>query len=172
MLRIIKRMNDLRFSDLMEVYMESNSTTERQIHSFRTPFEQLRETELDFYAYLKSVFFQQKNSFYAVWESGGRYVSALRIEPYCDGFLLCGLETAPYARQQGYAYQLISATIAHLAEQGSGTIYSHVLKKNTASRKVHEKCGFHICKDYAVYSDGSVLHSSYTLVYDYKKSET
>ena len=172
MLRIVDRMRDLRFAELMDVYIESNTANGTEKYPYSSPFEQLREAETDFYHYLSSVFFRQACSSYFVWEADGRYLSALRLEPYCDGFLLCGLETAPSARRQGCAYNLICATITHLAEQGSGTLYSHVSKKNTASLKVHERCGFYISRDYAVYSDGSVHHNSFTLVCDYKKSET
>ena len=62
---------------------------------------------------------------------------------------------------------LIQAVQSYLKEQGSGVIYSHVSKKNTASLGIHKKCGFEDFKDYAVYSDGSVLHSDVTLVYKY-----
>ena len=172
MLRIVHKLNDLRFSELMQVYAETNAVNGKEMYPAHTPFEQLREVELDFYTYLQTVFFCQENSFYAIWEAEGRYLSALRIEPYADGLLLCGLETVPIARQQGYAYKLIIAVINYLAKRGSVTIYSHVSKQNSASLNTHVKCGFSIIKDHAVYSDGSVLHSSYTLAYEYKKSET
>ena len=167
MLLIIGKINDLRFTDLMEVYIESNTANGIEKYPYLSSFEQLREAETDFYQYLSSVFFRQQAAIYFIWEEDGRYLSALRIEQYDDGLLLCGLETVPSARGQGYAFNLISAVLSHLAEHGSGTIYSHVSKKNLASLKAHEKCGFQIMKEYAVYSDGSVLHNSYTLIKEY-----
>ena len=172
MLKIIKSMHELRFSELMQVYLEGNIENGRELYPDYSSAEQLREAEQDFYQYLASVFFRQENSFYAVWEADDRYTAALRLEPYADGLLLCALETAPDARRKGYATELIHAVQAHLAEQGSGTVYSHVSKRNAASLAVHQKCGFQIHKDHAVYSDGTVLHSSLTLIFPYKKSET
>ena len=127
--------------------------------------------EMNFYHYLNSVFFRQTDSFYAVWEISGRYLSALRIEPYLDGYLLCALETKPKERKKGYACELIQSVIGYLAEQGSGILYSHVSKENFASLAVHKACGFEISKNYAVYADGSVLLNNYTLVREYEKSE-
>lgn len=173
MLRIVHRMNELRFSELMDIYIEGNIENGSDCYPNLLPSQQIREAEQDFYQYLNDVFFRQEGSFYALWELDGCYLSALRLEPYEDGLLISALETLPNVRQQGYASRLICAVIEHLAEQGSGTLYSHVSKKNAASLKAHMKCGFRIIKDHAVYSDGSVLHSSYTLAYDYNKnSET
>ena len=156
----------------MGVYEESNALNGAERYP-EQPFNvQLREAELDFYQYLSDVFFRQANSFYGVWVEHGIYVSALRIEPYLDGFLLCALETSPVARCNGYACRLISAVIQYLAEQGSGILYSHVSKRNTASLHTHFKCGFQVIKDHAVYSDRSVHTNCYTLSIEYKKSET
>lgn len=167
MLKIIETMGQLRFSDLMDIYIEGNIENGGARYPGLSPSQQLREAELDFYQYLNDVFFKQKESFYALWEAEGRYLSALRLEPFHDGLLLSALETAPEARQRGYAAQLIAAVTAYLAEQGSGVIYSHVSKRNLPSVKTHQKCGFQIIADHAVYSDGSVLHSSYTFAYKY-----
>lgn len=170
MLRIVSKMSDLRFSDLMQVYIKGNRENGKIYHN-QTAAEQLRSAENDFYHYLNSVFFKQPDSFYCIWEDGGAYKAALRLEPYQDGYLLCALETAPEARRQGYATTLIAQTIACLAKKGDGIVYSHISKGNTRSLCVHKKCGFEIIKDYARYSDGSVLHNHYTLSYSYKKSE-
>jgi len=94
------------------------------------------------------------------------------MEPYSDGFLLCALETAPDSREHGYATALVLEVLDYLSQQGSGTVYSHVSKRNQSSLAVHKKCGFEIIKDYAVYSDGSVLQNCFTLTNMYKKSET
>ena len=156
----------------MEIYTEGNIENGRDNYPGMSVQEQLREAEQDFYQYLQSVFFRQKDSFYAIWEADDRYCSALRLEPYADGLLLCALETVPEARRQGYASALIKTVLEYLSGQGSGVLYSHVSKRNVPSLKVHEKCSFEIIKDHAVYSDGSVLNSHVTLACVYEKSET
>ena len=171
MLKLILSMSDLRFSDLMKVYSESNTLNGVEQYGHLSESEQLNLVEMDFYHYLHSVFFHQDHSFYAVWEESDQYYCALRIEPYQNGFLLCALETLPSVRQKGYARKLIQSVIAYLNEKGSGILYSHISKKNKPSLAVHIACGFEIIQDYAVYSDGSVMRNHYTLTYKYKKSE-
>ena len=172
MISLIKSMGQLKFSELMSVYAESNSLNGKEFYSGLPKESQIYEAEQDFYRYLKDVFFRQERSFYAVWEADRHYLAALRVEPYQDGMLICALETLPVARGQGYASKLISAVLNHLAETSCSKVYSHVSKRNLPSIKTHTKCGFRIIKDHAVYSDGSVLHNSYTLLFDSKKSET
>ena len=99
-------------------------------------------------------------------------MSALRVEPYQSGMLICGLETLPELRRQGYASKLILAVLRYLATIGNMQVFSHVSKRNLSSLGTHLKCGFEILKNHAVYTDGSVLHTSYTLLFEYKKSET
>ena len=171
MLKLIHTISDLNFAELMNVYSESNMLNGAELYGNLTESEQLYMAEMDFYHYLNSVFFRQFDSFYAVWELSGRYISALRIEPYMDGYLLCALETSPQERRKGHACSLIHNVQEYLAEQGSGVLYSHVSKRNPASLRVHTRCGFEAVKDYAVYSDGSVLRNHYTLAYTYRKSE-
>ena len=172
MLMIAEHMGQIRFSDLMDVYYESNILNGREKYPDYSSHRQLLEAEQDFYQYLSSVFFLQKDSFCAIWVADGNYQASLRIEPYKDGYLLCALETKPAARQRGYAAALIVAVQDYLAQKGSGVLYSHISKKNLPSLAVHQKCSFEIIQDYAVYADGSVLSGSYTLEYRYKKSET
>ena len=129
--------------------------------------EQVRNIEQDFYCYLNSVFFQQPDSYYAIWEEHGRYLTAVRIEPYTNGLLLCGLETLPQMRRRGYATSLMRALMDHLRKQGRGTLYSHVSKINNASLSLQLQFGFQIIEDYAILSDASVSHSYYTLRYKY-----
>ena len=121
--------------------------------------------EQSFYQYLKDIFFPADGAFYAIWEADGCYVSALRIEPYRDGLLLAGLETAPDHRQKGYALLLVQAVQKMLSEKGPVTIYSHVRKNNHPSRKLHEKSGFRMISDSAAYIDGSVSFRACTYRY-------
>lgn len=155
----------------MNVYLEANLENGKEQYPFESANGQLRRTEEDFYQYLNAVFFRQEDSFYCIWEEKCSYLTALRLEPYRDGVLLCALETAPGARNQGYGTKLVRTVIEYLSRYGSGVIYSHVSKKNPASLSLHKKCGFKSIKDYAVYSDGSILHSHITLTLNYEKSE-
>lgn len=172
MLKVVQSIGQLNFSAMMNIYIEGNLENGKMNYPDDPEPQQLLKAEQDFYHYLDSVFFQQKDSWYAIWKAEGRDVSALRIEPYQDGYLMCALETAPSDRRRGYATALLISVQNYLSRQGSGILYSHVSKKNTASLSTHQKCGFQIIKEHAVYSDGSVLMNHFTLAYSYKKSET
>ena len=167
MLIITDSLSKLSFSQLMEVYIEGNRENGEENYPDCSAAEQLLYAEQDFYNYLRSVFFQQRGSFYAIWLDDGCYKAALRVEPYHDGYILCGLETRPEARRQGYATILITEVIKFLSKKSPGVLYSHISKKNTASLKAHYKCGFEKILEHAIYTDGSVITSSYTVVIRY-----
>lgn len=159
MLIIAKSMKDLSFSALMEIYIEGNMENGQDNYPEEPEYRQIMLVEQDFYNYLSQVFFRTDGAVYLIWEERGKYVSALRLEPYQDGLLLEALETAPDQRQKGYAKTLI---LAALGEFDGKKIYSHVSKRNTTSIRTHEVCGFEKILDHAVYADGSVLRSSVT----------
>jgi len=165
MVKIVNGMNQLKFSELMYVYSEANMDNGAERYPNLSVDAQIREAEVDFYNYLNDVFFQTDGAFYAILELNCRYVSALRMEPYRDGWLLCALETAPNERNRGHAFNLIRSSLDYLRTFNSKKVYSHVSKDGWASIATHMKCGFRIEKDHAVYLDGSVLHSCYTMVY-------
>lgn len=162
MLIIAKSLRDLRFSELMQVYGQSNREAAQERKNL-PPMFALELAEQDFRQYLQQVFFRTPGAVCCIWEESGRYVSALRLESYKDGQLLAALETAPNCRRQGYGEALIRAVQQHL---GSGKLYSHVDKRNTASLRIHEKCGFRVISDCAVYISGSVDYRCCTLVYE------
>ena len=163
MLQIVTSMRALDFASLMDIYEEGNRENGRENYP-REPEEVQRFlAEQDFHQYLRECFFTTPGAFYALWKPVGIAVSALRMEPYRDGLLLAALETAPAHRKKGHAAALIQAV---LAEVGDRKIYSHVSKRNKASLRTHEVCGFRKILDYAVYADGSVLQSSVTLCYE------
>lgn len=164
MLKIVYKLHDLCFSDLMQVYAEGNRENGAIQHPEASEKEQLLLAEQDFYAYLQE-FFRDNRSFYALWASGGRYVAALRIEPYADGLLLEALETAPEARGRGYAKALVRETLAYLDSNADIPVYSHVRKRNFASLAVHQACGFERIQEHAVLIDGSVMHNCCTFRY-------
>ena len=159
MVKIISRMRDLNFSQLMEVYAQSNEENAREFFPELDANESLLQAEQDFYAYLRDCFFTTQGACCAVWEEKGRYVSALRLEPYGDGLLLAALETAPEARRKGYAKRLVSQVL----QETDVPVYSHVHKQNRASLELHLQCGFERISEQARYVDGTVNDRCCTL---------
>ena len=145
---------------LMKVYAETNCKTAREEWPDLPEGFALEKTERDFHDYLQGVFFRTDGAVYALWEVDGKYVSALRLEPYKDGLLIEALETAPDQRRKGYGRALVQA-VMHSVEYKK--LYSHVEKRNSASLKLHESCGFVRELDLAVYIDGSVNYRSCTM---------
>ena len=165
MLIIAKNLRELSFGKLMEVYREGNLENGQELWPDEPEGRQIALAEQEFYNYLQQIFFRTADARYLIWEEDGRYISALRLEPYEDGLLLEALETAPECRRMGYGTWLIQAA---LQSAGDTKVYSHVSKWNTASLRTHEKCGFVKEKDYAVYTDGSVNDRCVTLCYQHK----
>ena len=159
MLVIAKSLGALNFGQLMAVYEQSNRENGAEFWPDLSEGQQILRVEQDFYQYLRECFFTTEGAVYALWSPAGEYVSALRLEPYQDGLLLEALETAPGQRRKGYAADLITAVLQMVGET---KVYSHVSKRNTASLRTHEKCGFHRVLEHAVYADGSVLTTSCT----------
>lgn len=160
MLKLFHKLRELDFEQLMAVYEEGNRENAVEFFPDDTPDVQLERAKQSFEEYLREDFFRVPGAFYAVWEQGGEYVSALRLEPYEDGWLLEALETKPLERRKGYAAQLIAAAIEKIP---NGPVYSHVGKRNAASMAVHLKCGFIKILDHAKYVDGTITHYSVTL---------
>lgn len=171
MLRVARNMGKLSFGALMEVYIDANREHGALLAPEEPEARQIALSEQEFYSYLHDSFFAHSGALYCIWEENGKYVSALRLEPYRDGLLLEALETAPSQRRKGYAAQLIRAVQQLLAQQGSVRLYSHVSKRNEASLKTHLSCGFEIELDYASFVDGSVNHRSYTMRFEKNISE-
>ena len=165
MLIAAKSINDLHFGKLMEVYEQSNREAAEDRKNL-PPMFALQLAEQDFRQYLREVFFRTAGPVCFVWEENDQYVTALRLEPYRDGLLLAALETSPSQRRKGYAASLIREVQACLRQQGEVKIYSHVNKRNVASLRTHEKCGFRIVSDCAVYLSGSVDYRCCTLCYE------
>lgn len=165
MLTICKKLHQIRFGELMEVYCESVAESGKAFYPNLSKNEQIIQAQQDFYAYLQQDFFTKEEDIYCIWEENGRYVCALRLEHYRDGLLLEALETRPECRKQGYAEKLIRAVQTLVGEQ---KIYSHISKKNVASQTVHQRCGFEKILNHARYADGSVNDRSGTYLYQAK----
>ncbi len=153
MISYVNRLSELNFGKLMEVYEEGNRENGADLYPEEGPEQQLLFAEQNFYQFLSETFFKTPGAVYALWEEDGRYISALRLEPYRDGLLLEALETRPDQRRRGYAGALMAQV---LADKGGQPIYSHILKGNIASVKTHERAGFRKILNYSVYVDGSV----------------
>ena len=153
MLITAKNLRDLSFGKLMEVYADENRKNGKMLWPDEPEYRAIALAEQDFYHYLQQVFFRTAGTCYQIWELDGKYVSALRLEPYRDGLLLTALETAPAYRGRGYAAMLVKAALQSAAGMN---VYSHVDKRNIASLRTHTKCGFSQVLDYAHYTDGSV----------------
>lgn len=132
MLKIAYRAAELDLGQLCRVYEQSCAEAGAQKYPHLGSNEQFLAAQQDLYGQVRC-FYNIKNAFYAVWIEDGSYVSALRIEPYKDGLLLTGLETAPEARGRGYATSLAEAVLLELSEKGTVSVYSHIQKRNAAS---------------------------------------
>ena len=159
MLHMVRKMRDLDFSALMEIYEEGNRENGEELWPELSAGQQILNAEQAFYQYLRECFFATPEAVYCIWQENGKCVSALRLEPYQDGLLLEALETAPELRGRGYASDLIRAV---LQQFGDRKIYSHVSKRNAASLRTHEKNGFHRIAEHAVYADGSYMANHVT----------
>ena len=162
MLIVAKYLREIAFGKLMDVYQEGNLENGQDRWPDEPAGRQIALAEEDFYHYLQQVFFKTDGAVYLIWEERGKYVSALRLEPYRDGLLLTALETHPQMRRRGFAEKLVKAALEYAEDLA---VYSHVSKTNIASARTHEKCGFEKMLDYAVYADGSVNNRSCTLHY-------
>ncbi len=167
MLRIVDSLNQLPFSALMEIYIEGNAENGQEKYPELPPAQQLAEAEQDFYAYLK-IFFRQTDSRYFLWEEAGRYVSALRVEPYESGYLIAALETEPSRRNCGYAKTLLQEVLFWIEKHNPAPVYSHISKANKPSLVVHKAVGFAEFLPHSRYADGSVSHNALTLRYEKK----
>lgn len=163
MLKIIRSMHQIEFFQLTQVYEKSLWEDARSYPDNSSEFEVVRKAEDRFYDYLMGWLYESKENMLFVWEHDGRYVSAVRLEPYKDGYLISGLETKPSEYNKGFAKQLLREVVSHVRQQGNARIYSHVEKKNAASLAVHRCVGFTVIDDVAVYIDGTVTTNSFTL---------
>lgn len=160
MLLIKTRLEDIDFRQLMDIYVEGNVENAAYFWPDIPEDERIPKAEQSFHDYLQTDFFAQENARYFIREIDGRYVAALRLEPYQDGLLIEALETRPDCRRQGHAFALIEAVKATVPDR----LYAHISKRNTASLRTHEKCGFRRISGQAVYSDGTVNENHCTVV--------
>ncbi|MBO4471181.1 MAG: GNAT family N-acetyltransferase [Clostridia bacterium] len=148
MLRKITEYRDLDERKLMDVYSESNYENTDYFFPEETDKEKaVRQVEAGFLDFLKNDFFSKPEAAVWVYEESGTWFSALRTCRVRDVYFLEALETRPDQRKKGYAALLLSAVADALKKQGPFRLYDCVSKRNTASLKTHEKCGFRIVSE-------------------------
>lgn len=167
MLKIIKRPEDLDIRQLMHVYEETNRINGAREYGNLAENLQVLYAEQDFYGYLR-IFFSDRSSRYAVWAPEGIYKAAVRMERYCDSWIITGLETAPEERRRGYAAALLGSVIAYMKENDPAKLYSHIENTNFPSLQLHEKIGFQKISNGAIYIDGSFHNESCTYCMEIK----
>lgn len=134
---------------LMGIYAESNLENTR----FFCPEESDKEVavgrvESGFLSFLENEFFTWAKATCWVLERDGVWVSALRTSEVQSGvYYLEALETRPECRKKGYGSRLLSAVLEEMKSEGAFRLCDCVDKKNTASLKTHEKCGFRIVSE-------------------------
>lgn len=161
MLLLCTKFSELDFEQLMVVYEQSNLENGSIYFPDDSPRQQMMKAEQEFGDYLRRDFFSVKGAYYCIWAANGAYLSALRLEPYKDGLLLCALETKPSARRKGHATALLKAAL----DDVDLPVYSHIRKDNRASVAVHRACGFRFHHEGARFLDGSVSAKSDTYVF-------
>ena len=144
MLIVAKDVSDLRVFTLAEVY-DLYTLDEGQ----------------DFYGFLSEDFFP--NGICCVWDENGRYVAALRLQRWQDGYLLEGLQTHRNHRRKGFAKALVTAALQELKMD---KVYVHIERDNIPSVALHQACGFQKILDHAIYLDGAVHPDADTYVYE------
>ena len=150
MLLRITQYRDLDARKLMDIYSESNfENTDYFFPEEPDKEKAVRQVESGFLDFLENDFFGNQTE-PAVWvyEENGIWLSALRTCMVQPGVhYLEALETRPDRRKNGYAARLLSGVTDALEKKGPFRLCSCVSKKNTASLKTHEKCGFRIVSE-------------------------
>lgn len=134
---------------LMDIYAESNwDNTDYFYPDESDKAKAVKQVEADFLNFLKKDFLKQDGSTLWVLEVESKWVSALRTSKIRDRlYYLEALETSPDQRHKSYASLLLSAVIDALKKDGPFRLCDCVSKKNIASLKTHEKCGFKIVSE-------------------------
>ena len=149
MLLKIMKYSDLDERKLMDIYAESNLENTDYFFPGETDKETaVKKVEAGFLDFLKKDFFALTGAAYWILEIDGSWVSALRTYRIKDDlYYLEALETRPDQRRIGNGSILLSGVIEALGKNGPFQLCDCVSKKNVASLKTHEKCGFQIVSE-------------------------
>lgn len=133
----------------MEIYREGNEENAAYFYpDAEDKAEAIRKVEADFLDYLRRDFFSREGSRYLILEEKGLWVSALRLYFVEEGlWYLEALETRPDCRRQGYGAKILTEALEYLKGKGPFRLADCVSKRNVASLKTHEKCGFTVATD-------------------------
>ena len=164
MLKIVSKLSELNIAQLKLLYEESINSHAKSTYADLHDNLQILNAEQDFYGDVNA-FFCVEGAEYAVWVAEDRYISAIRLEPVNDGYLLTSFETIPLARGKGFGKKLLSAVVEYITHHTENRIYSHVDETNLPSLKVHLYCGFRSLEKPAVFVDGSVHKDHVTYVF-------
>lgn len=134
---------------LMDLYYEGNlENTDFFYPDITDKKSAVEKVEQDFLKYLDTDFFSCSDNVYWVLEEHAVWVSALRLyKVHSDLYYIEALETHPEHRHHGYATKLLNGVIEELKSHGPFRLCDCVSKKNSASIKTHEKCGFAIVSE-------------------------
>lgn len=134
---------------LMDLYYEGNLENTDYFYPEITDKKlAIEKVEKDFLKYLDTDFFSSAGNVYWVLEDQTVWVSALRLyQLSSELYYIEALETHPEYRHHGYASKLLDYVIEELKSRGPFRLCDCVGKKNTASLKTHEKCGFAIVSE-------------------------
>lgn len=149
MLIKITSYSELDERSLMDIYAESNlENTEYFCPGETDRAAAVSQVESGFLDFLKQEFFQLPKAAYWVWETDGIWVSALRTCEVQDRlYYLEALETHPEHRKKGYGALLLSGVVEAMKADGAFRLCDCTGKRNIASLKTHEKCGFQIVSE-------------------------
>ncbi|MBO4838666.1 MAG: GNAT family N-acetyltransferase [Lachnospiraceae bacterium] len=150
----------------LDIYEEGIRENAAEFYPDEPAEEAVRREEESFSAFLDE-FFAKPGNTYWILEEDGAWVSALRLSRVEPGFYyLEALETRPDYRRKGCAARLIRAVTAELEKQGPVRICDCVSKRNTASVRTHERCGFRIVSGEGFdYLSGTVNDRTYGMEY-------
>lgn len=149
MLLGIKKYDDLDERKLMDVYAESNyENTEYFFPDETDKNVAVQKVEAGFLDFLRTDFFMKPEATYWILVEDEDWVSALRTCMVQKGvYYLEALETRPDQRKNGYGALLLANVVEEMKKAGPFRLCDCVSKKNTASLKTHEKCGFQIVSE-------------------------
>ena len=149
MLLELQNYNSIDERKLMDIYSESNyENTDYFYPDEADKLVAVKKVEAGFMHFLENDFYSHPEACYWVLEEDGIWMSALRTCKIREGlYYLEALETRPDQRKKGYGSFLLSQVIEKLKKYGPFRLCDCVSKKNTASLKTHEKCGFRIISD-------------------------
>ena len=170
MLKILTEYRKVDTRKLMEIYSESNyENTDYFYPEESDKAAAVRKVESGFLDFLKNDFFKKTDATYWVLEIDGVWVSALRTCKIQEGlYYMEALETRPDYRRKGYGAELLSSAADSLKKNGSFRLCSCVSKKNIASLRTHEKCGFQIVSEEGYdYLNGEADDRDFSLEYCY-----